>query len=72
MFKVLLGLDFSHQPSAGLRATKQRCPEKAGTILRASSKFHGRRWFRLSAVEVECNFPCGKERLLTPTKSFAL
>jgi len=56
VFEVLLGLNLSCQPSAGLRATKQRYPEKAGTIIRASCKFHGRRWFRLSAVEVLVQF----------------
>ena len=56
MFEVLLGLDLSRQPSAGLRATKKRCPEKAGSILRAYSKFHGLRWFCLSAVAVLVQF----------------
>ena len=40
VFEVLLGLDFSRQPTTGLGATKQKHPEKAGTIVRASSKFH--------------------------------
>ena len=31
MFEVFLGLYLSRQPSAGLRATKKRCPEKAGS-----------------------------------------
>ena len=52
MFEVLLGFVFSCQPNTGLGTTKQRCPEKAGTIVRASSKFDGHRWFRLSAVTV--------------------
>jgi len=52
VLKVLLGLNFPCQPSAGMRATKQRHQEKAGTILRASSKFHGHRLFRLLAVAV--------------------
>ena len=56
MFEVLLGLDLSHQPSAGLRAIKKRPPEKAGSILRASRKFHGLTWFRLSAVAVLAQF----------------
>ena len=56
MFEVLLGLDLSRQPSAGLRATKKRLPEKAGSILRASSKFHGLRWFGLSAVAALVQF----------------
>jgi len=43
VFEVLLGLDFSCQPNTGLGATKQRRPEKAGTIVRASSEFDGRR-----------------------------
>ena len=50
MFEVFLGLDLSRQPSAGLRATQKRCPEKAGSVLRACNKFHGRRWLYLSAV----------------------
>jgi len=56
VFEVLLGLDLSCQPSAGLRATQKRCPEKAGSVLRASSKFHGRRWLCLSAVAVLVQF----------------
>jgi len=52
VFEVLLGLDLSRQPSAGLRDTQNRRPEKASSILRASSKFHGLRWFGLSAVAV--------------------
>jgi len=38
VFEVLFGLDFPHQP-ATLIATKQRHPEKAGTIVRASREF---------------------------------
>ena len=34
----------------------KKCPEKAGTIVRASSEFDGRRWFRLSAVMVLVQF----------------
>ena len=47
VFDVLLGLDFSHQPNTELEATKQRHPDKAGTIV---SEFNGHKWFRLSAV----------------------
>jgi len=39
LFEALLCLDFSSQTSAGLGAFKQRHSEKAGTIVRASSKF---------------------------------
>ena len=46
VFEVLLGLDFSRQPNTGLGATKQRHPEKADTLIRVSSEFHGHRWFR--------------------------
>ena len=56
MFEVLLGLDLSRQPSAGLRATKKRCPEKAGSVLKASSKFYGHIWLCLSAVAVLVQF----------------
>ena len=41
VFEVLLGLDLSCQPNSGLGATKQRHPEKAGIIVRASSEFCG-------------------------------
>ena len=47
LFEVILGINFSHQPTTGLAATKHRHPEKAGTIIRAFSKFHGNRWFCL-------------------------
>jgi len=46
VFEVLLALDLSGQPSVGLRTTKQRHPEKAGYIVRASSEFYGHRQFR--------------------------
>ena len=46
VFEVLLGLDFSRQPTTGLGAAKKRHPEKAGTIVIASSEFYGHRWFR--------------------------
>ena len=55
MFEVLL-VDLSRQPSAGRRATQKRFPEKAGSVLRASSKFHGHRWLCLSAVAVLVQF----------------
>jgi len=51
VFEALLGLDFSLQPNTGLGATKQRHPEKAGTIVRASSEFCSHRWFLVSAVQ---------------------
>ena len=47
VFEVLFGLNFSRQPTTGLVATKQRHPEKAGTIVRASIEFHGHRRFCL-------------------------
>ena len=56
VFEVLLGLDFSFQPNTGLGATKQRHPEKAGTIVRASSKFYSHTWFLVSAVAVLVQF----------------
>jgi len=37
VFEILLGIDFPRQPNTGLGATKKRFPEKAGTIVRASS-----------------------------------
>ena len=52
VFEVLFGLNFSCQPNTGLGATKQRCPEKAGTIVRASSELDGYRWFCLFAAMV--------------------
>jgi len=48
VFEVLLGLDLSRQPNARLTATPKRCPEKAGSVLRTSSKFRGRRWLCLA------------------------
>ena len=48
----LFGHQFFVQPTTGLRATKQRHPEKAGTILRASNEFHGHRWFCLWAMAI--------------------
>jgi len=45
--RVLFGLNFSRQPTTGLGAIKQRHPEKAGTIMRTFSKYHGHRWFSL-------------------------
>ena len=56
VFEVLLGFDFSRQSNTGLGTAKQRRPKKAGTIVRASSEFDGRRWFRLSAVVVLVQF----------------
>jgi len=41
VFEILLGLDFSCQPNAGLEATKHT--KKACTIVRVSSEFYGHR-----------------------------
>jgi len=60
VFEVLLGLDFSRQPTTGLGATKQRHPEKVGTIVRASREFHGHRWFFVWAVVVLLQFSVWK------------
>ena len=68
VFEVLLGLDFSCQPNTGLGATKQRRPEKAGTIVRASSEFDGRRWFCLWAVAVLVQFSVWNGRTPVPYK----
>ena len=46
------GHQFSCQPTTGLVATKQKYPEKAGTIIRTSSVFHGDRWFCLWAMMI--------------------
>jgi len=56
VFEVLLGLDFFCQPNAGLGAIKQRHSEKAATIVIASSKFYGHRWFISYAVAVLVQF----------------
>ena len=81
MFEVLLDLDFSLQQNTGLGVTEQRHsekPEKAGTIMRASSEFYGHGWLHLPAVEVSLA-SCGGfgaifcvewNRHLTPTKNF--
>ena len=66
VFEVLLGLDFSFQPNTGLGATKQRHPEKAGTIVRASSKFYSHRWFLVSAVAVLVQFSVWKGKTPNP------
>jgi len=41
VFEVLFGLNFLCQTTTGLRATKQRNPEKVSSITRASSEFRG-------------------------------
>ena len=66
VFEVLLGLNFSFQPNTGLGATKQRHPEKAGNIVRASSKFYSHRWFLVSAVAVLVQFSVWKGKTPNP------
>ena len=74
VFEGLLGLNFSLQQNTRLGATKQRHSEKAGTIVKASSKFYDHGWFHLSAMVVLEQFsvwngmtpnPYEKCRLLT-------
>ena len=72
VFDVLLALDFSRQPNTELGATKQRHPDKAGTMVRASSEFNGHKWFRLSAVAVLVQFYVWNRTTPDPHEKFCL
>ena len=75
VFEALFNLLFSRQPTTGLGTTKQRHPEKAGTIMQPFSKVHAHRRFCFFVCELwwfYCCFPCGTERYLTSTKRFFL
>jgi len=71
-FEVLFGLNFSRQPTTGLGAIKQKHPEKAGTILRASREFYGHRWFCLWAMAVLVQFSVWNRKKSNPKEKIHL